>query len=242
MDHHNLDSPHLPPQLRWLCRSRCRLIREIQPNIWAPAGNRTFRLTPKNNQRPIGCLHILQTRKELRHRKEKHMIMITLVPQNDDGVRMTMNQRQCFPVGPPVDIAILKLQVWKRQNSDSFQQWPKSGSIRRRSRVNFQLGTRQKIVNLSEGLNSQIAVERQTYEGQEASLLSYSITSNTLHSREGQEVLPNSSLIASTTHTKCHPQNPQRYLQTDKTVFDQSESHQQGNWTTAQQTSDQRPL
>ena len=170
------------------------------------------------------------------------MIMITLVPQNDNGVRMTMNQWQCFPVSPPVDIAILKLQVWKCQNSDSFQQWPKSGSIRRRSRVNFQLGTRQKIVNLSEGLNSQIAVERQTYEGQEASLLSYSITSNTLHSREGQEVLPNSSLIASTTHTKCHPQNPQRYLQTDKTVFDQSESHQQDNWTTAQQTSDQRPL
>ena len=122
--------------LRWLCRSRCRLIREIQPNIWAPAGSRTFRLIPKNNQRPSGCLHIFQTRKELRHRKEKHMIMITLAPQNDDGVRMTMNQRQCFPVGPPVDLAILKLQVWKCQNSDSFQQC-----------------NRQKIVNVSEGLN-----------------------------------------------------------------------------------------
>ena len=166
------------------------------------------------------------------------MIMITLVPQNDDHVRMTMNQRQCFPVGPPVDIEILKLQVWKCQNSDCFQQWPKSGSIRRRSR--------QKIVNVSEGLN-----QRRCHKSlwsdkpkrvRKLSPLSYSITSNTLPSREGQEVLPNSSLIASTTHTRCHPQSLQRYLQTDKIVLDQSESHQQDNWTTAQQTSDQTSL
>ena len=78
----------------------------------------------QNQSRTNRLLAYLQTRKELRHRKEKHMIMITLAPQHDDGVKMTMNQRQRFPVGPPVDIAILKLQVWKCQNSDSFQQWP----------------------------------------------------------------------------------------------------------------------
>ena len=81
------------------------------------------------------------------------MIMITLVPQDDNGIRMTMNQWQGFPIGPPVDIAILKLQVRKRQDSDSLKHWPKSGSIRRRSRVNFQLSTWKKIVNVSEGLN-----------------------------------------------------------------------------------------
>ena len=81
------------------------------------------------------------------------MIMVTFVPQNDNGIRMTMNQRQRFPISTPVDIAILKLQVRKCQDSDSFKQWPKSGSIRRRSRVDFQLGARKKIVNVCEGLN-----------------------------------------------------------------------------------------
>ena len=43
------------------------------------------------------------------------MIMVTFRPQNHYGIRMTMNQRQSFTVGPPVDIAILKFQVRKRK-------------------------------------------------------------------------------------------------------------------------------
>ena len=86
---------------------------------------------------------------------------------------------------------------------------------------------------------SQIAVERQTGEDQEASPLSCSTASNTLPSKEGLEVPPNSSQISSTTHRKCHPQRPERYLQTNMTVFDQSVSHRQDKWTTKQQTSDQ---
>ena len=89
------------------------------------------------------------------------MIMVTFRPQNHSGIRMTMNQRQSFTVGPPVDIAILKFQVRKRKDSDSFNQGPQSGSIRRRGRMNFQLSTRKKVVNVRQGLNhSQIAVER----------------------------------------------------------------------------------
>ena len=125
---------HIVPsswRLRRLCRSRCGLIREIQPDIWTPASNWTFRLIPENNQGPIGCLHILKTRRILRHRKEEHVIMVTLVPQNNNGIRMTMNQRQRLPISPPVDISILKLQVRECQDSNSLKQWPKSGSIRR---------------------------------------------------------------------------------------------------------------
>ena len=51
------------------------------------------------------------------------MIMVTLVPQNNNSIRMAMNQRQGFTIGPPVDIAILKFRVRKRKDSDSLTTW-----------------------------------------------------------------------------------------------------------------------
>ena len=61
---------HFFPHSWWLwrrIRSRCWLIREIQSNICPPASNRTFRLIPENNHGPTACLHILETRKELKN-------------------------------------------------------------------------------------------------------------------------------------------------------------------------------
>ena len=81
------------------------------------------------------------------------MIMVTLVPQNNNRIRMTMNQRQGFTIGLPADIAILKFQVRKRKDSDSFNHGPQSGSMWRRGRMNLQLGTRKKIVNVRQSLN-----------------------------------------------------------------------------------------
>ena len=43
------------------------------------------------------------------------MIMVTLVRQNNNSIRMTMNQGQSFTIVPPVNIATLKLQVRKRK-------------------------------------------------------------------------------------------------------------------------------
>ena len=81
------------------------------------------------------------------------MIMVTLVPQNNIRIRMTMNQRQGFTIGPPVDIAILKLQMRQRKDPDSFDHGPQSGSMWRRGRMNFQLSTRKTTVNVRQGLN-----------------------------------------------------------------------------------------
>ena len=86
---------------------------------------------------------------------------------------------------------------------------------------------------------SQIAVERQTEGSPEACPWSYSTASNTRLLKEELAVPPNSSMIANTTHTKLHPQNLQRCLQTDKPVFDQNDYHLQDKWSTTPRTSDQ---
>ena len=64
-----------------------------------------------------------------------------------------MNQRQGLTKGPPVDIAVLKLQVRKRKDPDSFDHGLQSGSMWRSGRMNLQLSTRKKIVNVRQSLN-----------------------------------------------------------------------------------------
>ena len=71
-------------------------------------------------------------------------------PQHQDvGESLAM----FLPNVPPVDIAVLKLQIRKCQHTNVLYHRPQSNGLRRRSGMNFQLGTGKKIINVGQGLN-----------------------------------------------------------------------------------------
>ena len=75
-------------------RSRCRLIREVQPNVWPLARSRSFGFIPEHYHGPVVCFHILKTWEELRNCHKENMIMVTWIPENHHCIRMSVNHWQ----------------------------------------------------------------------------------------------------------------------------------------------------